>query len=261
MALRSVRFASNQRLQRAAENAPPLTRGEPDRTAMSLVQEALVDLGYAMPRSTHPDGSMDGIYGSETEDIIKQFQRRHGLLGASGQPDGIAGRNTLHKLDAVAPVVPFSRTVSYDVALIAQPNTTSCWAASMAMLVSYHERRTVSAQQIADAVGLDLNSSYPWSVLRDAARVWRLQEVPMTPALSELPGLLLRHGPLWMVVTGAPTHAVVLTGSDGRRYSWNNPWPPNVGERAHLQSAASLATRFGGASPMIGSRNFQLLHR
>lgn len=147
---------------------------------------------------------------------------------------------------------------AYDVPLIPQPNTTSCWAASMAMLVSHRDSAMVSPQQIADPAGMNLNSSYGWDILRRAIRHWGLREYPATPALSEFAGLLRNNGPLWLVVTGAPTHAVVLTGSDGTLFSWNDPWPPGVGRQAVMQTSQTLANRFGGASSLVGG-NFQIL--
>lgn len=259
MALTSPRFVSNARLRRAAENNPPLRSGDPDRTAVAIVQQTLADLGLALPRSTRPDGSMDGIYGPETVAAVQKFQRQHRLVDARGIADGVAGRNVLGKLDQVAPPELTNRTIFYDVPLIPQPNETSCWAAAMAMLVSF-ERQRRTPQEIADAASMDLNSSYGWDVLHAARRHWGLQEIQMTPPINGFPNLLDEHGPLWMVVTGNPSHAVVLTGTDGHRYSWNDPSPPNVGTRAFLQSATSLAARFGGAVSQIGA-NCQLLYR
>lgn len=100
MVLRHPRFRNNVRLQRAAENNPALKPGDPDELAVSVIQLALVDLGYAMPRSTNDDGSLDGDYGNETIAAVRQFQRDQGL-----QVDGKVGRNTMRRLDQVAPAV------------------------------------------------------------------------------------------------------------------------------------------------------------
>jgi hypothetical protein len=97
MALHSPRFANNVLLRRAAENNPPLVPGSISE-AVRLVQKALIDLGFPMPISTRVFGSPDGIYGDETTAQVRAFQRKHGL-----NPDGIAGRNTLAKLDALLP--------------------------------------------------------------------------------------------------------------------------------------------------------------
>jgi peptidoglycan hydrolase-like protein with peptidoglycan-binding domain len=39
---------------------------------------------------------LDGEFGQETEAVVKTFQRAHGL-----KADGIVGRNTLARLDAI----------------------------------------------------------------------------------------------------------------------------------------------------------------
>ena len=80
MALNSPRFASNSRLQAASENNPPMRRGERG-TAVRLVQQALIDLGYPLPISTRRHGSPDGMYESETVGAIRSFQRAERLGG------------------------------------------------------------------------------------------------------------------------------------------------------------------------------------
>ena len=140
-------------------------------------------------------------------------------------------------------------SIQFDVPLIPQPNTTSCWAASMAMLVSYRDGAMTTPQSIADAAGYSLESSYGWDALYSALREWNLSTITMTPTMGELDRLLRRYGPLWLMVTGAPTHAVVLTGGDGgSNFSWNDPWPPRTGRRSVHKSASQLAARFGAVS-------------
>ena len=98
MPLNNPRFSNNSRLQRASDNRPSMKRGESNSVAVALIQQALVDLGYFMPRSTLFDGTMDGDYGRETITTIRAFQRANNL-----QVDGRVGRNTMYKLDELAP--------------------------------------------------------------------------------------------------------------------------------------------------------------
>jgi len=99
MTLVSARFARNSRLQSAAQNSPPLKKNEPDREAVGLVQQALVDIGFAMPISMSR-GKPDGIYGDETVNTVTKFQSQQAL-----QRDGQAGHDTLHRLDSLFPPV------------------------------------------------------------------------------------------------------------------------------------------------------------
>lgn len=97
MALRSTRFAAQPRLQQAAKNAPPIRRGSSGQH-VSIIQQALIDLGLGMAISTKKSGKADGVFGGETESRVWQFQARTGL-----SRDGVIGRETLETLDALLP--------------------------------------------------------------------------------------------------------------------------------------------------------------
>ena len=106
-------FANHPRFVRAAENAPPMRRGEPDSAAVRILQNALIGVGVAtMRRSIRPDGTLDGDYGTETVQAVRRFQRKVGLVDNTGQGDGVVGRETLRALDAEAPhrLVPVTVT-------------------------------------------------------------------------------------------------------------------------------------------------------
>jgi len=94
--MRAPRFVRHPRLQSAEQNAPPLKRGERS-DAVRVLQQALIDLGFAMPKSKPLQAAdPDGIFGAETEAAVITFQRRQAL-----KPDGIAGRITLGRLDQI----------------------------------------------------------------------------------------------------------------------------------------------------------------
>jgi peptidoglycan hydrolase-like protein with peptidoglycan-binding domain len=95
MAIRSKHFSGDRRIASASENRPVMRRGETGR-GVELVQEALVIIGYPMPISMRADGSLDGIFGRETEAVVKRFQTSEGLVG-----DGLVGRNTIRRLDDI----------------------------------------------------------------------------------------------------------------------------------------------------------------
>ncbi len=91
----SPRFKWNEQLAAASINAPALWPGARG-TGVHLIQFALLDLGYSMPRSTGQAMSPDGIYGSETKEVVKDFQRKHDI-----EDDGAVGAETMGKLDKI----------------------------------------------------------------------------------------------------------------------------------------------------------------
>jgi peptidoglycan hydrolase-like protein with peptidoglycan-binding domain len=96
MALISGRFRDNARLQAAAQNSPALAIGAKG-DHVQILQDALIDLGFAMPISAPSESALpDGIYGQETAGTVKKFQVREGLT-----PDGVAGSQTLTRLDQI----------------------------------------------------------------------------------------------------------------------------------------------------------------
>jgi peptidoglycan hydrolase-like protein with peptidoglycan-binding domain len=99
--LKSAKFAGNARLEQAFDNDPVLSVGA-NGLHVKLIQEGLVADGFPMPGSTKPTGEMDGIFGSETVEVVKKFQAKHGLLTKDGRADGLVGRKTMGKLDELA---------------------------------------------------------------------------------------------------------------------------------------------------------------
>jgi peptidoglycan hydrolase-like protein with peptidoglycan-binding domain len=94
LALNNPRFSENSELIAAAENTPALKKGATGE-AVTILQQALIDLGFSMPKSTRAKGGLpDGSYGDETEATVSSFQRSNGL-----QVDGRVGRETLKLLE------------------------------------------------------------------------------------------------------------------------------------------------------------------
>jgi len=97
VALSSPRFRGDERLQKAANNSPVMKKGEAGH-AVRLLQQALMDLNYPLPKSNAKHGSPDGIYGGETRAQVRAFQKKHHL-----SVDGKTGKQTLGKLDLLLP--------------------------------------------------------------------------------------------------------------------------------------------------------------
>jgi peptidoglycan hydrolase-like protein with peptidoglycan-binding domain len=82
-------WAANVRIQRAANNNPPIRRGDPDRVAVKLLQEALIASGFPMLAGA------DGTFGTQTANAIIAAEKKFEF-----QVDaGIAGREVLGALD------------------------------------------------------------------------------------------------------------------------------------------------------------------
>src|SRR5262249_60344032 len=94
--LESAQLGGDPQLQNAFDDKPPIGFGH-SGPAIKKVQQALIDLGSFMPRSTkNGTAPPDGVFGTEMLQVIKGFQFRQGI-----QIDGILGRQTLGELDSL----------------------------------------------------------------------------------------------------------------------------------------------------------------
>ncbi|MFA5083026.1 MAG: DUF4157 domain-containing protein, partial [Hydrogenophilaceae bacterium] len=87
--LRAARFAGDPVLEACFDDERYLQSGS-QGPAVSKLQQALVDAGFPLP--TH---GVDGIFMSETQTALKNYQRSHGL-----DPDGVVGPLTMGALDS-----------------------------------------------------------------------------------------------------------------------------------------------------------------
>ena len=104
--LTATRFSGIAVLEACFDNERTLQNGSTG-TAVRLVQESLVAQGYALPLF-----GADGIFGDETEGVVRQFQIDAGAVLL----DGIIGPETMQLLDmhdtgATAPTGPAARPV------------------------------------------------------------------------------------------------------------------------------------------------------
>jgi hypothetical protein len=160
--------------------------------------------------------------------------------------------------------------VSYDVPLIPQPDKLSCWAGSMAMLLSFQRSASYPPEALAQEVGRSLRTSYGWDMLEAVKDHFGFVDIPLPSNASLYPPpeqwyqWLQSYGPLWVTTIGAPSHAIVVHGlsgdltPEGTVISLNNPWdidasfsddpidfdPPNGG-KAYTQSFKAFAADFG----------------
>lgn len=221
--------------------------------AVRLIQQAMIDLSIdPMTVSTRRYRTVDGIYGNETKQAIRKYQRSKRL-----SDDGIVGQNTMRALDTDLPrgtdnlsplpsppryVVPGAITI-FD--QVAGGHPMGCWAYSYAMMLSWKRRASL---QPAHAIG---ELGEPW-VTRfnnntglartDTTRFYRAAGMSVEPMqsypLSEWSSMLRAYGPLTIhAVTntlrgghvriiygvtgdGTPrgTRMMIIDPWDGRRY-------------------------------------------
>ena len=213
MPLTSPRFRNNQRLQRAAENAPSLKQPEGGQ-AVRLLQQALIDLGYPLPKSTARYGSPDGKYGMETEAAVRTFQGNLHLP----RIDGHAGHDTLYELDKqfplpVAPLPPLpgftpDGKISYRVpgVIEAQRQRTAnvCWATTYAMMLSWRRGMSIDPDTAVRELGEPFiaywvtDHGLPPESYFDFAQRARLKGEPLYDISPEgLLEMMQRAGVLW----------------------------------------------------------------
>ena len=133
-----------------------------------------------------------------------------------------------------------NETIEYPVELIPQPNKLACWAASMAMLLSFRRHQSIDPETLANEVGGSLMTSYGWDLLQSVRDRYGFVaiEVPSNASLYFAPTQwaqwLRDFGPLWVVIVGMP-HAVVVSGLRGNTDDANacevkllNPWDTRV---------------------------------
>jgi hypothetical protein len=131
----------------------------------------------------------------------------------------------------------------YDVVLVPQSNSMSCWAASISMILSWQRNASFDPSQIAKNPGgpsympafnngLDPNDRY---ILEQNGFTVQTGQCYQPDAIYSL---LDNQGPLWIAglvllpgVTSASPHIRVLTGYDANSLYVNDPWPVNAGRQ------------------------------
>jgi len=133
-----------------------------------------------------------------------------------------------------------TETIEYPVQLVPQPNKLACWAASMAMLLSFRRNASYEPETLANEVGGSLMTSYSWDLLQAVRDRYGFVaiDVPSNTSLYFSPAQwaqwLRDFGPLWVVIVGMP-HAVVVSGlrgntddAKGCEVKLLNPWDTRV---------------------------------
>lgn len=85
----SPHWAANARIQRAANNQPPMRQQDGDRVAVKLLQQALIQSGFPMAAGA------DGHFGPQTAGAVVAAEKRFGFKVDAG----VAGREVIGALD------------------------------------------------------------------------------------------------------------------------------------------------------------------
>ncbi|HUT33569.1 MAG TPA: papain-like cysteine protease family protein [Planctomycetota bacterium] len=123
----------------------------------------------------------------------------------------------------------------YDVPLIPQPTTMSCWAASIAMIRSWHEQMSYDPAGIAANHG-GLSYMFQFHHSLNPNDVYILQRNGFTVAAAQcyantspVVSMLQQYGPLWVATAAPAPHIRVVTGLSGQNVYINDPAPVNSG--------------------------------
>ncbi|PRY76683.1 papain-like cysteine protease family protein [Marivita geojedonensis] len=213
MALSSPRFRWNSRLQQAEKNNPALRRPE-SGLAVRLIQKAMIDLGIdPMTNSIKRHGTVDGVFGNETVQAVKKYQRSKHL-----GDDGVVGKNTMGALDVdlpngtdSLPPLPSDReTTGYVVPgaisifdQVAGRHPMGCWAYSYTMMLSWKRQESLAPNDAMADLGdpwltrYNTNAGLSWGATAQFYRVVGMQYEPMQSyPLTEWSDLLRAYGPL-----------------------------------------------------------------
>jgi ABC-type bacteriocin/lantibiotic exporter with double-glycine peptidase domain len=125
--------------------------------------------------------------------------------------------------------------VQLAVNLVPQKHDTTCWAASLAMVVNARDGSSLSDDDIVAKTNSD-NNGKTWSEAIPMAQQLNLVQVAPADWMPEgWAQILNQHGPIWTPEPGNAYHIVVVGGiqgdgtPEGSSVLVYNPWPPNSG--------------------------------
>lgn len=273
MALTSPRFAPLQQCRDAYNNSPPMSVGSSGQ-GVAAVQQGLIDLGFSMPRSTARFGVPDGIFGSETSRCVHAFQQQQKL-----SPDGIVGKNTMTRLDALLPLphsassgLPF--TVPGMRVVLAQPTSMVCWATVHAMMRSWKFQVSLGIREAAGAVAekygvlVDNNQGLPPAEFGPFITAAQMAFEPMMNlTIAAWVNLLRTKGLIWVgtlnsIGPGAGLHSRIIEAmsGDGEVHGTVMHIIDPAGGRRYPETFRDFLSKYEGAFGQVSGDYFQIRH-
>ena len=108
--------------------------------------------------------------------------------------------------------------VSYSVYGMSQATDRECWITAITVMVNWRQSAAYSPAQVAEGAGKTIDQvqdTEGWSGLYAIANHYGIESLGYTPADPDAWAQAMANGPLWIVTTGTPSHAVVLHAMAG----------------------------------------------
>lgn len=151
----------------------------------------------------------------EARELVDHLNSKTSEIAPSSSPVGRPQASLPDKLRAMKAIVWIN-----DLTPIRQSSQNRCWAATMAMLMAWQERRVIGEREATASIGpqwervydrdIPLPKDYKFALLKAAGFDYA---APQSYAPQGLKALLESYGPIWFTIDKAfGRHATVLTG-------------------------------------------------
>jgi len=138
------------------------------------------------------------------------------------------------------------------VPLIPQTTSMGCWAASIAMIKCWKDKKSqYTPQSVAISGRLNYKPNLVNGLGPSDRQILVANGLKILPSMSlDIEGLsylISRYGPIWFAYSAPGAHISVITGNSGETLFINDPWPVNRGERRKT-SVGKLMEKIGELS-------------
>jgi hypothetical protein len=146
-------------------------------------------------------------------------------------------------------------TVFHPVYGMSQPTENTCWLTALTVMVNWRKGGSLDPEAVAQAAGYSIHQcdDGSWDPIYRVAEHWDIHPFLYTPVdVAAWADVLREHGPLWIVVTGSPTHTVILHGLEGDgTFDHTTATVTDSWDGVYTESFADLMNDFGSQSGQI----------